>query len=247
MNKNNIVLYTSIFGGYDGLLPQPNIKGIDRICFTDRKIRSHSWNVVQVEPELTDPVRNSRKIKILAHHYLKEYETSIYIDGNYLVIGNLYSLLEKSFLNANMAIFDHNQTTADKRDCVYDEYKALLAMGARKDDPEIMRRQVEKYRAEGYPAHNGLIFGAALIRKHNEPDVIRTMERWWSELENGSRRDQLSFNYSAWKENLNFTIIDGDLRNNQWLIMIGIHRRSYFWKLFRYRLRRLLGISKSMF
>jgi hypothetical protein len=246
--KNKIVLYTAVFGGYDGLIPQPVIPGVDRVCFTDRKIRSSSWDIMEVTPETDDPVRNSRKVKILAHRYLNQYDRSVYVDGNFLVVGDLNSLIRKSLSNANMAIFDHNQTKDDKRECVYEEYNALMHMGkisGFKDSPELMTRQIERYRFEGYPEHNGLLSGGVLIRKHNEPDVIRTMERWWHELEIGSRRDQLSFNYAAWKENFKFTVIDGDLRSNEWLHMIGIHRRSYFWKLFRYRLRRLLGIKKS--
>jgi hypothetical protein len=246
--KNKIVLYTTIFGGYEGLIPQPKIKGIDRICFTDRKAKSLSWDLIHVSRELSDPVRNSRKYKILAHRYLSEYDISIYIDGNFLVVGDLVALINHSLSNANMSVFDHNQTSYDKRDCVYEEYRALMEMGRinrYKDKPELMSRQIERYRSEGYPVHNGLVFAASLIRRHNEPDVVRTMERWWQELKMGSRRDQLSFNYAAWKEKLNYYVIDGDLRNNQWFFMLGIHRQNYFWKLLRYRLRSILGIKRK--
>jgi hypothetical protein len=245
--RNKIVLYTSIFGGYDGLLPQPKAKGIDRICFTDRPLKSRSWEIVQIEPPVEDPVRKSRYPKILPHLFLKDYDYSIYIDGNYLVVGALHEMINLHLKHANIAIFDHNQTASDRRNCVYKEFDALLEMSAKgtyKDDPEVMRKQIERYKNEGYPAENGLIFGASILRKHNEPDVIKAMEAWWNELKNGSRRDQLSFNYAAWKTNLNYSVIDGDLRNNQWLFMIGLHRKNYFWKLFRFRLRKLLGIKK---
>mgnify|MGYP000894400819 CR=1 FL=1 len=245
--QNKIVLYTSIFGGYDGLLPQPELKGIDRICFTDRPLQSRSWEVIQVKPVSSDPVRNSRFPKILPHRFLSNYDISIYIDGNYLVVGDLHQLIERYLLKSNIAIFDHNQTTGDRRNCLYKEFDALIEMGKTgkfKDDPKIMHQQIQRYKDEGYPSDNGLIFGAAILRRHNSPDVIEAMETWWMELENGSRRDQLSFNYAAWKVNLNYAFVDGDLRNNQWFYMIGIHRKDYFWKLFRYRLRRMLGIKK---
>ena len=35
-------------------------------------------------------------------------------------------------------------------------------------------------------------------------DVIKVMEDWWLELKYGSKRDQLSFNYTAWKNSFNF-------------------------------------------
>lgn len=245
--RNKIVLYTSIFGGYDGLLPQPKAIGIDRICFTDRPLKSRSWEIVQIDPPANDSVRKSRYPKILPHLFLKDYDYSIYIDGNYLVVGDLHEMINLHLKHSNIAIFDHNQTKTDRRNCVYKEFEALLEMSAKgtyKDDPEVMRKQIERYKNEGYPAENGLIFGASILRKHNEPDVIKAMEAWWNELKNGSRRDQLSFNYATWKTKLNYTVIDGDLRNNRWLFMIGLHRRNYFWKVFRYRLRKLLGIRK---
>ena len=42
------------------------------------------------------------------------------------------------------------------------------------------------------------------------------MEDWWTEIKYGSKRDQLSFNYVAWKNSLNFNYMDGDSRNNEY-------------------------------
>jgi hypothetical protein len=42
------------------------------------------------------------------------------------------------------------------------------------------------------------------------------MEDWWTEIKYGSRRDQLSFNYVAWKNNLKFNYIEGDSRDNKY-------------------------------
>jgi hypothetical protein len=245
--QNKIVVYTSVFGGYDGLLPQPKIKGIDRICFTDRPLKSRCWNIVQVQPQFVDSGRSSRLYKINPHLFLKEYDISIYIDANFLVVGNLLHLVNSVLSLKPMAVFDHNKTSYDRRDCIYDEYRAIIKMGethAIKDDPIVMQKQIDRYRNEGFPPHNGLISGGVLIRKHNDPHVIRTMDRWWNEFSNGSKRDQLSFNYAAWRENFNYNIIEGDIRNNEWFFMIGLHRKNYFWKLFRFRLRKLLGIKK---
>ena len=38
------------------------------------------------------------------------------------------------------------------------------------------------------------------------------MEDWWKIVSTQSKRDQLSFNYVAWKNNFVPTIINGDLR-----------------------------------
>ncbi len=240
-----IAIYTAIFGPYDGLIPQPQFPGIDYICFTDQPFRSKTWEIRQTQPADNDPARASRKIKINPHLYLPEYDYSVFIDGNYLVKADLRPLVEQSLRTHPMAIFDHNQCE-DARDCIFQEYEALIRLsekGILKDDPNTMQKQINRYIEEQYPPHNGLIFSACLIRKHHEKEVIKTMELWWQEVKSGSKRDQLSFNYAAWKTGLNFTIVDGDLRSNQWLEMLGKHRKSYQGKLFRYRIKKLLGIS----
>ena len=42
------------------------------------------------------------------------------------------------------------------------------------------------------------------------------MEDWWSEIKYNSKRDQLSFNYIAWKNNFKFNYIPGQTRNNKY-------------------------------
>ena len=67
-----------------------------------------------------------------------------------------------------------------------------------------------------YPANNGLITGMVILRRHNEKDCIETMEDWWTEVKYNSKRDQLSFNYCAWKNDLTFNYMDGDSRDNEY-------------------------------
>ena len=83
-----------------------------------------------------------------------------------------------------------------------------------KDNPNLVLKQVENYQKEGYPINNGLIVSGVILRRHNELDVIESMELWWEELKYNSKRDQLSFNYAAWKTGLKFNLIDGDIRND---------------------------------
>ena len=85
-----------------------------------------------------------------------------------------------------------------------------------KDNPSIITEQMNKYIKEQYPPNNGLIVSGVMFRKHNEKDIIKCMELWWEELKYGSKRDQLSFNYSAWKQDIKFNYISGDSRNNEY-------------------------------
>ena len=89
---NNIVCYTCITGGYDELkdvLVKP--RNIDFICFSDVNFRSYTWEVRAVPKELCylSNVKKQRIVKICPHRYLREYDISIWVDGNILVKGDL--------------------------------------------------------------------------------------------------------------------------------------------------------------
>ncbi|MGK6351986.1 glycosyltransferase domain-containing protein [Parapedobacter sp. DT-150] len=245
------VIYTAIFGDYEGLLPQKQLAGWDFICFTDNKqLQAAPWQVVLVEPPVAgDNVRSSRYVKINPHLFLAEYEISIFIDGNFLVIGNVDQLVETVLSDGVIACFDHNQNTRDARDCVYVEYAAIKQLaeerGVYKDDPEVMERQMAFLRAEGYPEHNGLVYSGVLLRKHHDPQLISAMEDWWYMVKHYSRRDQLSFDYAMWKNQLTYQVIPGDSRRgNGYFYMLGAHRKDWSSKLLKFRLKSLLGLVK---
>ena len=215
--QNKIVIYTAIFGGKDVLLePKCTPRNCDFVCFSDTDFESKVWQVNKVKATNTDPVRAAKIYKILPHKYFPQYEYSIWVDGNILVKRNPVRLIRKYLKTCNMAAYNHVKDD-DSRDCVYDEYEALLVLnkkGMYKDDPDIMKRQIACYKEQNYPAHNGLITAKVLVRRHNEKDVVDTMKDWWREIESGSRRDQLSFNYVAWKNKFKFKYINGNSRRN---------------------------------
>ena len=87
-----------------------------------------------------------------------------------------------------------------------------------------MYTQVKRYLDEGYPQHNGLATNPIILRNHNDSEVINVMEDWWTEIKYGSRRDQLSFDYIAWKNDFNFVYLQGDSRNNEYFVQTGKHK-----------------------
>jgi len=213
------VVYTSIFDNYDDELEQKLPNNWDWKCFSENNSLSL----------YTDNNRNAKKFKVLPHRYLSEYEYSIFIDGNMTIRGNIDNLIEKYLSDANIAFFSHNRNSLDSRNCVYDEVNMIFQLGEKnmkltpdrgvlnyKDNPDIIKKQIKKYELLGYPKNNGLITGMVILRRHNEEDCIRTMEDWWTEIKYNSKRDQLSFNYVAWKNNLKFNYMDGDSRNNKY-------------------------------
>lgn len=216
---NKLVIYTAIFGNKDTLNEdQYPVPGADYICFTDNpNVKSSTWDVRHVPLKFGCPIKSAREYKILPHKYLSQYNTSIWIDGNFIVISDLRPLTEYS-KDADLVAMDHDDPALfDRRDCVYEELKALIKY--RKADPDTMRSQVTGYREEGYPEHNGLSVTGMLIRRHNDERVIEFMEDWWKEVSTKSIRDQLSLNYVEWKGGYDIYTIPGDIRNNKWTYM----------------------------
>lgn len=232
--KKRKVIYTAIFGGKDKLIePEFIPKDFDFFCFTDSNLKSDVWQIKKVKKFMEDPVRCARKIKILPHRYLPEYDISIWVDGNMQVRGDINQII-KNYLDKNdLAIYDHKKLVDDSRDCIYEEADVLTQMAEKggkkyKDDPEIIKKQVKRYRNEGYPEHNGLISSMVIARRHNSSEVIKLMEFWWSELKQNSRRDQLSFDYAVWKKKTKYIYIEGDSRKNKYFLRLPHQRKENY-------------------
>ncbi len=213
------VVYTAIFGNKDRLVdPQVTPRNVDFVCFTDQDLSSAVWRVHKIEPEFSDSRLQAKMFKVLPHKFLPDYDISIWVDGNVLIRGDVNKLIDKYLRDHDIAFFDHRNLQPDARGCIYEEAKALLEMAGKgkvKDDPRIIQQQIDDYSAQGYPKNNGLIVGGVILRRHNLPQVIEVMEKWWQEINKYSIRDQLSFNFVAWQNKIDFGYIDGDMRDNE--------------------------------
>ena len=231
--RNKNVIYTAIFGGKDFLHePEYIPEGFDFVCFTDSEtLSSRIWNIRRVKASFPDPVRSARFYKILAHQFLSEYEYSVWVDGNMLVIGDVNKLIGKYMPTSSLALYNHSylkrrifglfwmKDRSFARNCIYTEAEQLIRRtesGIYMDDPVRITEQMERYRKDAYPENHGLATTMVLLRRHNDPDTIRVMQMWWEELSRGSRRDQLSFNYVTWKLHYKFSYINEDARRNRY-------------------------------
>lgn len=186
------VLYTAIIGNYDELKLAPNhITGWDYICFTDNNnliLNNKGWDIRIIE-NTKDNRRTARRLKILCFEYLKNYDLSVWIDGNIQLKVTPDILIKK--YGSRFTTLKHR-----RRDCIYKEANAVIKYG--KGNANIVTNQILKYKNENFPKGYGLAATRFLIRENN----IRLnsfMKLWWNEVKNGSFRDQLSFNYVCWK------------------------------------------------
>jgi hypothetical protein len=84
---------------------------------------SKTWSARNVEPLAIDPTRESRRIKILPHLFLKEFNESLYIDG-FCILKKFPVAVFKDYLRRdarNFVCLRHRW-----RDCVYQAAEAVL-------------------------------------------------------------------------------------------------------------------------
>lgn len=222
---NKKVIYTCITGGYDKIIePKCTSEGFDYVCFTDNEnFKSDIWDIRPLPDETSGltTVKKQRYVKTHPHILFEEYDVSIWVDGNIEIKGNLNKFVEKN-IKEDCSVF---VPTHPSRNCIYMEEKAVLTI--RKDKKENTRPQIERYKSEGFPAHNGLLQSNILLRKHNDEDCIALMEDWWKEIERGSHRDQLSFNYVAWKHpEIMVTYLDKKIYDSEWFNWHKVHNKT---------------------
>ncbi len=161
---STLAVVTAIISGRDTLKRQRRLQDADLIAFLDVEDSCPgSWTVRAACATSQDPVRNARNHKVLLHHWLPEAEYSLWIDGNVTLTceGRLGMLAERYLRDADLAVFRHRV-----RSCVYEEAAACIAQ--KKDDPTLIERQIERYRADGYPPLNGLAETAVVFRRHSQ-------------------------------------------------------------------------------
>lgn len=217
------VIYTCVTGGYDALMdPKAVSAGFDYVCYTDDSaLTSTIWTVKMIPDSLsglTNQLKN-RYIKMHPHEFFKDYDLSIYVDSNVELKKDVNELLAAKCNDGDVFFYKH-----PSRKCIYDEMDAVLRI--KKDKPENVNPQREKYKKEGYPEKNGLSQNNIIIRRHNTDNCKKLMDAWWNELLNGSYRDQLCLFYVLWKnKNLKITVLPDNLGNSPYFHWKGIHSR----------------------
>lgn len=202
------MVYTAVFGARDPIRLPPADADFDFLAFTDQP--HEDPRVLQVShPVEGDVVRSARMIKILPFRYLPDYRYSLWVDGSIaLKTGKLDGLVDEYLTAvAPLATFRHPTRT-----CAYQE--AVVCGYSRLDDPQLIRGQAKAYRDSGFPEDAGLPEATVLLRDHERVEAFSTS--WWGEVSRWSRRDQISFPFSAWKTGLRWSRLEGLVQDNIW-------------------------------
>lgn len=157
----------------------------DYLLFSD-VIQTHPLYDVRPFPFFNiDPTRMARFIKTHPSTVAPGYQIVVWMDGNIVIRGDLGEEIE-SFIRSGRAI---GAIPHPLRSSIYDEADACRARG--KDDPIMIERQLARYRTHGFDSRF-LIESNLMMYRLDHPQLTGVLNRWWGEIEQGSRRDQLS-------------------------------------------------------
>ena len=220
-----IYVYTSLLNGWDNLRPPatPADEFVRYICFTNvpNLPRVYPW---EYRPAYAagDACRSVRVPKILPHLMLPEdAEYSIYHDGNFQLRQDPHTVIGHLLSRHQWAAHKH-----PCRNCLYEEAEVILEdpgmAGWRAQKPEEeriepIRREIARYRAEGFPEHAGLWANGMIVRRHT-PEVARLNELWWEHFSAGCERDQISFPAARAKAGLEIRTIPENIWASPWIL-----------------------------
>lgn len=209
------VVYTCLFGYSERFSDFEVVASpeIDYVVFTDDpNLKSKFWNVVLAPFSDIDPPKRSKGFKHRPHVYFPDYSESLYLDNTIRLKISAAEIFD-NFMTAGTLIraFKHPD-----RDCSYDEAEIVGAIGY--DSVDVIARQMEYHRGQDFPTHIGLNATGFLLRRHNDPLVKSTMDTWHAEMMQFSKRDQLSFNFAAWKHSLEISTFAGSLYDNDLMV-----------------------------
>ncbi|MCQ2351730.1 MAG: DUF616 domain-containing protein [Paludibacteraceae bacterium] len=165
-----------------------------------------------IEKGKFDNILLSRKVKMLPHLYLDpKYDMSIYLDADMLITDDLTELINGLTIDATMSAFRHSYCHS-----VREEIDDLIERGV--VDKDMAEKQWRRYMEWGFNDDLGITENGILIRRHNDPQVIRLMQLWWREFQNGCLRDQISLMPCLYRLGFKeFRILDGNIHNNKWV------------------------------
>ena len=211
------VLYTARFGSPGRFnFPKISIPDIDKFCYTDlnisegchqripirlgRWIKNDFYQVKKMDIDPLSAVRRQRFVKIcIPDEIFDSYEYSFYVDCKRPFAIDFEWLLGYLDPQSDFMTRLHRR----KRDCIYEEGRICIERDL--GDPADITRQLDFYKSENYPIHNGLYWTTILIRRHTKR--LKEFSRlWWEQLEKFSHRDQISLPYVAWKHDMKISV-----------------------------------------
>lgn len=168
---------------------------------------------------------DARRIKMLPHRYLPQYDVSVWIDGKIVIIDDPIPAIKEYMNEVDFVVLAH---PGDHRHLsIYEEAERCIQFN--KGNPVKIKAQIEEYRRVGCPEDREVVATGVLIRNHNKLNIVEFNEAWWNEIQKFSDRDQISFPYVAWKYKLKYKKIRS---THEAFESLGVVGASWFKKIY---------------
>ena len=184
---NKFCFYTAVFGNYDQVFSCPKIEGYDFIIFSDIPIAVPSpWINIIVKIAPMDNVKKNRFIKMHPHIFLKDYEYSIYLDGN-ISPRESFKIIFDDVYDFDIVFFRHPERDNIRQEIIAAAHLSKIS----REEFYISLTQLKKSISAGF-VDDLLLEANVIFRRHNNTAVINMMENWWDLFSSGVNRDQFT-------------------------------------------------------
>lgn len=194
-----VVIYTAIADDYDSIkLPYKFDPKYRYVLFCDRpKDFTGAYELRDMSYVDSDPVRTARYVKTHPHLLLDGCDIAIWIDSNIVIMDSIEPLVRK-FLESKLLI---GAAPHSERRSVEEELGVCVKW--KKDDWQILPHYADVLRRRNFEtcelaATNFIMFDL------RDSKTSAFLDTWWSEINNFSRRDQLSFNFALASHDLHY-------------------------------------------
>lgn len=197
-NNKKIVVFTALYGEYDKIKKiNSKNKNVDYFAFTDQFIPEDSGWVLKTCEFPTeignDNILKSRYVRMHPHIFFQDYDYAIYVDASIIIEHDLVYLIGR-LKKKQIAMYQHPWSKD-----IYDE--ANLVIRWKRASEETTKKQIEKYKAEGYPRNFGMTTNNIFVCIPSDKGICKIMDAWWEEFKKpeNTKRDQMCLFYVIWK------------------------------------------------
>lgn len=213
----SMAVFTAVFGDTDELrdpvIVAPNVR---YYCASDRPVDSRVWrhlNFLATSASVLDA--RHFKLGLGARIEARRVDAYLWIDAAYQLQVDPTILLPH-LLRADLAVLPH-----PARDTIAAEAQEIVKLGLA--ESHDVSRQLMFYQQDGYP--DTRLSSTGFLLRRNDARTHRFNEHWLVEFStSGHTRDQLSFNYTAWKQGLVIHDLEGHYRDNPYADWDGRRR-----------------------
>ena len=229
MTEIKKVIYTCITGAYDDACAHVYVDNTwEYVMFTDNPYllgmdRYMHWDIRPLQYNKLTNVKNARWHKINAHKLFPEHDISLWIDGNIVIMNSdFFQRINKLIKRGDIICIPPHP----ERRCIYDEAEKIKELKI--DNKNTVNQEMRRLRLTRYPPNNGLNETCIMLRRHNHITIKRMQQKWWRMVQNYSKRDQLSYNWVAWRCKIKTTpLFETPGEHRQCKELLFVHKRSH--------------------